>query len=57
MHERDSWDSLTGAKNKGKRPHTWALFKDCFKLHELTVFTIDAAKRQKFYIQQGVQKL
>jgi hypothetical protein len=56
MHERDSWASLTGAKNKGKRPRTWASFKDCHELHKLTVFMIDAAKRQKFYIQQGVRK-
>jgi hypothetical protein len=52
MHERDSWASLTGAKNEGKRPRTWASFKDCLELHKLTVFTIDAAERQKFYIQQ-----
>jgi hypothetical protein len=56
MHERDSWASLTGAKNEGKRPRTWASFKDCLELHKLTVFTIDAAERQKFYIQQGVRK-
>ncbi len=43
MHERDSWASLTGVKNEGKRPRTWASF-----------ITIDAAERQKFYIQQGV---
>jgi hypothetical protein len=56
MHECDSWASLTGAKNEGKHPRTWASFKDCLKLHKLTIFTIDAAERQKFYIQQGVRK-
>ena len=56
MHERDSWAALNGAKHEGKRPRTWASFKDCLELHKLTVFTIDAAERQKFYIQQGVRK-
>ncbi len=56
MHERDSWASLTGTKHEGKCPHTWASFKDCLELHKLTVFMIDAAEHQKFYIQQGVHK-
>ncbi len=56
IHERDSLASLTGAKHEGKRPHTWASFKDCLELHKLTVFTINAAERQKFYIQQEVCK-
>jgi hypothetical protein len=56
MHERDLWASLTGAKNEGKRPRTWASFKDCLELHKLTVFMINAAERQKLYIQQGVHK-
>jgi hypothetical protein len=56
MHEHDSWASLTGMKNESKRPHTWASFKDCLELHKLTVFTINVAECQKFYIQQGVRK-
>jgi hypothetical protein len=31
-------------------------FLDCLKLHKLTVFSADAAKRQRFYIQQVVCK-
>ncbi len=34
----------------------WAAFRDCLELHELTVFTADAAERQWFYIQQVVRK-
>ncbi len=33
-----------------------ASFMDCLELHKLTVFTINAAESQKFYIQQGVRK-
>ncbi len=31
-------------------------FLDCLKLHKLTVFSADPAKRQQFYIQQAVRK-
>jgi hypothetical protein len=32
-------------------------FQDCLELNKLTVFSADAAKRQRFYIQQAVRKL
>jgi hypothetical protein len=41
---------------KGRRPQTWMSFLDCLELHKLTVFSADAAKRQRFYIQQAVRK-
>ncbi len=31
-------------------------FLDCLELHKLTVFSADAAGRQRFYIQQVVRK-
>jgi hypothetical protein len=31
-------------------------FLDCLELHKLTVFSADAAERQRFYIQQAVRK-
>jgi hypothetical protein len=34
----------------------WMSFLECLKLHKLTVFSADAAKRQQFYIQQAVRK-
>ncbi len=34
----------------------WTSFLDYLKLHKLTVFSADAAKRQQFYIQQVVRK-
>jgi hypothetical protein len=34
----------------------WMTFCDCLELHKLTVFSADAAKRQRFYIQQAVHK-
>jgi hypothetical protein len=41
---------------KGRHPRTWMSFLDCLELHKLTVFSADAAKSQRFYIQQAVHK-
>jgi hypothetical protein len=56
MHKHDLWDKVNGQMTTGRRPCLWITFQDCLKLHKLTVFTADAAKRQQFYIQQAVQK-
>jgi hypothetical protein len=56
MHKRDSWAAVNGQVTKGRRLQTWVSFLDCLELHKLTVFSPDAAKRQRFYIQQAVCK-
>jgi hypothetical protein len=56
MHERDSWAAVNGQVTKGRRPQMWMSFLDCLELHKLTVFSADAAKRQRFYIQKAVRK-
>jgi hypothetical protein len=56
MHDRDSWAGMNGQVIEGKRPQTWMSFQDYLELHKLTVFSADAAERQRFYIQQVVRK-
>ncbi len=56
MHKRDSWAGVNGQVTKGRHPQTWMSFQDCLELHKLTVFSADAAKRQRFYIQQVARK-
>jgi hypothetical protein len=56
MHKRDSWAAVNGQVTKGRHLRTWTSFLDCLELHKLTVFSADAAKRQRFYIQQVVRK-
>jgi hypothetical protein len=56
MHKHDLWAGVNGTVAKGWHPRTWAAFQDCLELHKLTVFTSDAAERQRFYIQQAVRK-
>ncbi len=56
MHKRDSWAAVNGQVTEGRRPRTWMSFLDCLELHKLTVFSADAAERQRFYIKQAVRK-
>ncbi len=56
MHEHDSWAAVNGQVTKGRHPRMWMSFLDCLELHKLMVFSADAAKRQRFYIQQAVCK-
>ncbi len=56
MHERDLWAAVNGQVTEGGRPQTWMSFLDCLELHKLTVFSADADKWQRFYIQQAVRK-
>jgi hypothetical protein len=56
MHKRDSGAGVNGQVTEGRHPRTWMSFQDCLELHKLTVFSADAAKRHRFYIQQAVRK-
>jgi hypothetical protein len=56
MHKCDSWAAVNGQVTKVKHPRTWTSLLDCLELYKLTVFSADAAKRQRFYIQQAVRK-
>jgi hypothetical protein len=56
MHERDLWAGVNSQVTKGRHLRTWTAFQDCLEVHKLTVFTANAAKRQRFYIQQEVHK-
>jgi hypothetical protein len=50
MHERDLWTGVNGQMTTGKHLHLCIASLDCLKLHKLTVFTADAAERQRYYI-------
>jgi hypothetical protein len=36
---------------------SWISFMNCIKLHKLTIFPADAAKKQHYYMQQTIKKL
>jgi hypothetical protein len=50
MHTKDPWTDLIGVKHKGVRPWTQESPKVCIEFHKLTVFTVDAAERLKYYL-------
>jgi hypothetical protein len=56
MHVCNLWARVNGQVTKGRCPRKWMSFQDCLELHKPTVFSADAAKRQRFYIQQAVRK-
>jgi hypothetical protein len=56
MHKHNLWAGINGQVTVGRRPQMWMSFRDCLKLHKLTFFTADTAKRQQFYVQQVVRK-
>jgi hypothetical protein len=56
MHECDLWAGVNNQVTEGRHPHKWMSLRDCLELHRLTIFSADAAKRQRFYIQQAVRK-
>jgi hypothetical protein len=47
MHKRDLWAGVNRQVTTGKHPLLWTAFRECVELHKLTVFTADAAKRQR----------
>ncbi len=56
MHQKDPWVPVNGSLNPGPHKKTWESFLDCIKLHKLTIFSCDAAKLQRYYMQQHVRK-
>ncbi len=56
MHTKDPWVGVDGVSRKGIRVRSWSAFLDCIKLHKLTIFPVDAAEKQHYYMTQTVKK-
>ncbi len=56
MHTKKPWIGVNGKSNKGLCIHSWLSFMDCIKLHKLTVFSADAAEKQRYYMQEMMKK-
>ncbi len=50
MHAKEPWEDMKGAKHDGLRRKSSASLWDCIDFHKLTVYSIDAAERQLFYM-------
>jgi hypothetical protein len=56
MHTKDPWISVNGSSNKDPHVHSWPSFLDCIELHKLTIFPVDAAEKQHYYMTKTVKK-
>jgi hypothetical protein len=56
MHTKSPWEDIKGAKHNGLRGKSHQSLMDCIKFHKLTVFTIDAAERLKYYLMCSIKK-
>jgi hypothetical protein len=56
MHTKDPWIGVNGSSNKRICIHSWPSFLDCIELHKLTIFPVDAADKQHYYMTQTIKK-
>jgi hypothetical protein len=56
MHTRDPWEDLKGVKHKGIRRKSCLSLWECINFHKLTIYSIDAAERQRFYMLCNLKK-
>ncbi len=56
MHTKDPWIGVNGSSNNGHCTCSWLSFLDCIELHKLTIFPVDAAEKQRYYMTQTVKK-
>ena len=56
MHAKDPWEDLRGVKHIGLRRKSYASLWECINFHKLTVYSVDAAERQRFYMSCNLRK-
>jgi hypothetical protein len=56
MHTRDPWEDLKGVKHEGIRRKSCLSLWECIDFHKLTIYSIDAAERQRFYMLCNLKK-
>jgi hypothetical protein len=56
MHTKNPREDIKGAKHNGLRGKLHQSLTDCIKFHKLTVFTVNAAERLKYYLMCSVKK-
>ena len=56
MHTKDPWEDLRGPKHNGLCMKLVTSLWECINFHKLTVYSIDAAERQRFYMLCNLKK-
>jgi hypothetical protein len=56
MHTRDPWEDPKGVKHEGIRRKSCLSLWECIDFHKLTIYSIDAAERQRFHMLCNLKK-
>ncbi len=56
MQTKTPWEDIKGVKHNSLRGKLQQSLTDCIKFHKLTVFTVDAAERLKYYLMCSIKK-
>ncbi len=56
MHTKNPWANFKGVKHNSLHGKSQQSLTDCINFHNLTVFTIDAAERLRYYLRCSVKK-
>jgi hypothetical protein len=56
VHTKTLWEDIKGVKHNSLRRKSHQSLTDCIEFHKLTVFTVNAAKRLKYYLMCRVKK-
>jgi len=56
MHAKDPWEDLKGVKHDGLHRKSSLSLWECIDFNKLTIYSIDAAERQRFYMLCNLKK-
>jgi len=56
MHVKHPWEDLRSPKHDSLRRKSVKFLSDCIDFHKLTVYSVDAAERQRFYMMCNLKK-
>jgi hypothetical protein len=56
MHTKKPWEDIKGVKHNSLHEKSQQSLTDCIKFHKLTVFTIDAAEKLRYYLMCSIKK-
>ncbi len=57
MHTKNPWEDIKGVKHNSLLGKLQQSLTDCIKFHKLTVFTVDAAERLRYYLMCSIKEL
>jgi hypothetical protein len=56
VHTKNPWEDIKGVKHNSLCRKLQQSLTDCIEFHKLTVFTVDAAERLRYYLMCSVKK-